>query len=188
MPRSDSVRRVREQLNDFYQEHREKWAFCEAWVRVEFGFCWVNGKRRENCFLFFIFAAIITTVPASVNPFVPGSSPGQGAKDLKACSDAGLFHFKARVVKRAVISLSRIAALSTTVILKDCTLYFLFGHTLHFILGFSQTLLTHSLQQATEYPFRPCEFCQRVAKMSVLPLNKLLNMDTFWSVERLARV
>ena len=51
-----------------------------------------NGTR-ENHLGFFSFEGIIPAVTGTVNPQVPGSNPGRGAKILKPHRNVGLFYF-----------------------------------------------------------------------------------------------
>ena len=63
-----------------YQKVRKLKLAMAVQVRCWFGLDWGDRWREKNYFEFFNFGGIILRVPASVNPFVPGSSPGQGAR------------------------------------------------------------------------------------------------------------
>jgi hypothetical protein len=67
--------------------------YIEKEVRYRFGRQDSMRKPPENVLEFFGFLAISSAVACSVNPQVPGSSPGRGAKYTKPRSDAGLLNF-----------------------------------------------------------------------------------------------
>jgi hypothetical protein len=57
-----------------------------------FGATGERKDRLKNDLHFFHYRSRKLTVTCSVNPQVPGSSPGRGASITKPCSDAGLFY------------------------------------------------------------------------------------------------